>query len=645
MMKRLFATVSAKIPKAMIAAVLLGLAVHVADVISEEDQVGAPNASNALIANFSQNSDTKSRTVPDRVLVKVKGTSIQSRFGGPVAFSKAQAISAADSTIRSSGLKLGALSDGQALRALDDEGTTLAVAIDTEQESVASAVERLSKHPDIEWAQPDYIYQKFAVPNDTEYSKLWGLKNSGQTISIQHRFHSRYRVSVGTSGRDMGLETAWDKLTDCSSIVVAVLDTGINLQHLDLVDNLWDDGMGNNGYDFVNMDATPDDDHGHGTHVAGTIGARGNNAMGTTGVCWRVKLMAVKVLDEDGSGTTSGIIQGINYARANGADIINMSLGGSGPPDSAFQTAVQNASNDDILLVVAAGNSGTDAGNTYPCAFQVTNLICVGAVDQNFAVADFSNRSTSVVHIGAPGTNIVSSVLGSITDQLISTDPTNWTVNGDWNSTAAAYMQSPANYDGTSVKSTRLSSNSIYRSFDFTGAARAYGTFTFALSVDPTDLFAVLSSSAAATNPSSDGTALVLRAYTGSAASLTRTFEIANCRRSQCSLGFDLSTSDDDDLLYGVRITELRVFTYNRGTSGSDTYNGTSMASPHVAGLAALVKAYNPTFTASEVRAAILNTGTRLAGLTAHFQKGSVVNAPSALKHIPKPAAPAVALQ
>lgn len=594
------------------------------------------------IAGHSSNSP---RNAPDRVLVQMKQTSIQSRLGGSNVFSKAQAVHSAESMLRASGLKVGALSTGQSLRALNEDGTMLVVAIDTNEETVASALQRLNSNPDVAWAQPDYIYQKFAVPNDASYGSLWGLKNTGQSIPLQHRFHNRYRVAVGTAGRDMGLETAWDKLTDCSAVVVAVLDTGINLQHLDLVDNLWDDGMGNHGYDFINMDNNPDDDEGHGTHVAGTIGARGNNATGTTGVCWRVKLMAVKVLDEDGYGTTSSIIQGINYARTNGADIINMSLGGTGTPDGAYRTAMETASDNDILFVVAAGNSGTNAGSTYPCAFQVTNIICVGAVDQNFAIADFSNFSTSVVHLGAPGTNIVSSTLGPITDQLISTDPTTWTVVGDWNNSAAAVLQSPANYDGTSVKSGRLTFNSIYRSFDFTNVVRAYGTLNFAISVDPTDSFSILSSAAAATNPSADNNADLIRSYSGTASNATVTFEIPGCRLSQCSLGFDLSTNDDDNLLYGVRITQLRILAYGRGTSGNETYNGTSMATPHVAGLAALVKAHNPAFTATEVRAAIINTGTRIPGLSSYFQKGSVAHAPSALKYIPKPSAPVVAVQ
>lgn len=621
-------------------AALTTLALFAADVSSEDSQfVRSSTGAN------SKSASSPPKSAPDRILVQMKTSGIQSRLGHAGSFSKAQALSAADSAIRASGLKLGALSDGHAIRALTDEGTTLAVAIDPNQETVESAIARLSQNPEVEWAQPDYVYQKFAVPNDTNYGKLWGLKNSGQVIDVQHRFHNRYRISVGTAGRDMGMETAWDKITDCSSVVVAVLDTGINLQHLDLVDNLWDDGMGNHGYDFINMDADPDDDEGHGTHVAGTIGARGNNAIGTTGVCWRVKLMAVKVLDADGIGYSSSIVQGLNYARTNGADVINMSLGGTGTPDAAYRTAIENVSNNDILLVVAAGNSNANAGATYPCAFQVSNLICVGAVDQNFSRADFSNYSTTYVHIGAPGTNILSSALGTISDQVISTDSTNWTVVGDWNSTPSVQLQSPATYDGTSVRSVRNSSNSIYRSFDFTNAARAYATFTFSISVDATDLFAVLSSNSSGTNPSADAGAEVLGAASGTAAGITRSLEIFNCRRSQCSLGFDLTTNDDDNLLYGVRITSLRIFSYEVGTSGHDTYNGTSMASPHVAGLAAMVKAYNPTFTAAEVRAAILNTGTRNANLTSYFQKGSVVNAPNALKYIPKPEAPVVAVQ
>lgn len=591
---------------------------------------------------LSSNQPDRSSHAPDRILIRMRDSTVSALAKGGSAPSQKQVMASAALSLNSTGLKLGTFANGQALRALDSSGQTLAVAIDPTMESVESAIARVSQHPDVALAQPDYRYRRFAVPNDTEYGLLWGLKNTGQTIPVQHSRHSRYGSGLGTAGRDMSLESAWDKITDCSTVVVAVIDTGINLQHTDLVDNLWDDGMGNHGYDFVNDDNDPDDDEGHGTHVAGTIGARGNNASGTTGICWQVKLMAVKVLDADGSGFTSDIVAGVNYAAANGAHIINMSLGGT-TLDTTFRTAVQNASNDDILIVVAAGNSGVNASTTYPCAFQVDNLICVGAVDQRYAKATFSNYSNTIVHIGAPGTNIASAALGAITTDTVSLT-TGWTANGDW--ATPANIQAPANFDGTTNRYSRNLVSTIYQTFDLTNVAKSFGSVTFQSSLEsPSDTFEIHATGTANVDPSTDAFGINYASYSGTSAATTHRFEIINCRVSQCSIGFRLESGDDDNQLYGVRISSIFLVKYLRGTTGYDTLNGTSMASPHVAGLAALVKAYNPTFTTAEIRDAILKTGTRITSLGSLFREGSVANAANALKFIPKPAAPSVAVQ
>jgi thermitase len=587
----------------------------------------------------------KPNHAPDRILVKMRTTNFSKQMTVDPVLGRKMAVEAAAAKIQSTGMKLGSFTNGKSFRPLDSEGRNLSVAIDLEKETVESAIARVSQHPDVEYAQPDFIYRNFAVPNDSQYELLWGLKNTGQTIPVQHLQHSRYSVSSGTSGRDMSLESAWDKVTDCSTVVVAVIDTGINLQHSDLADNLWNDGTGAHGYDFVNEDNDPQDDEGHGTHVAGTIGARGNNSSGTTGICWRAKLMAVKVLDADGTGLTSDIIEGVNYAVAKGAHIINMSLGG-GSFDASFKLAVKSASDANVLVVVAAGNSGVNAGSTYPCAFEVENLICVGAVDQKYSIASFSNYSPTLVHIGAPGTNIVSATLGPIVTETMTLD-SGWSMTGEWGASATTptYLQIPQNYDGSTKYYSKNKSSALFRTFTFFTTLKAYFTFTYnSALVSPSDLLEVYLSNASITDPSLTAENLIA-SYSGIASSKTRTLELADCGLSYCTVGFLLKSNDDDKQSFGVQITDVSLVKYQSGTSGYDTLNGTSMAAPHVAGLAALIKSYNPNFTTSEIREAILKSGTKISSLKSYFREGSVANAADALKYLPKPAAPAVAIQ
>ena len=240
---------------------------------------------------------------------------------------------------------------------------------------------------------------------------MWGLHNTGQT--------------GGTSDADIDAPEAWDISTGSVSVVIAVVDSGVDYTHPDLDANIWvntgetscTDGIDNDGngyiddcrgWDFVNNDNNPMDDNDHGTHVSGTIAAEGNNGIGVTGVNWTAKIMPLKFLNKKGSGTTADAIEAILYANANGAHVINNSWGGG-----AFSQALKDAIDASPAVVVcAAGNDGVDNDATphYPSSYTSVNLLSVAATDDTDILATFSNYGVTSVDLGAPGVSIYSTI-------------------------------------------------------------------------------------------------------------------------------------------------------------------------------------------------------------------------------------------
>ena len=283
--------------------------------------------------------------------------------------------------------------------------------------------------PGVVAAEPNYRVSISATvtPDDPSLSSLWGLNNTGQ--------------SGGTVDVDIDAPEAWAIVTGDPSVVVAVVDTGIDYTHPDLAANMWtnalefagapgvdDDGNGYvddiYGYDFVNDDGDPMDDHSHGTHVAGTIGAVGDNGVGVVGVNWSVQLMGLKFLDSDGEGLTSDAIEAIDYAtmmkESYGVNVVatNNSWGGGGF-SSQLRDAIAGSGAADIIFVAAAGNGGGDhVGDDndtfphYPSSYDLDNIIAVAATDHNDARASFSNYGATTVDLAAPGVGIWSTVNG-----------------------------------------------------------------------------------------------------------------------------------------------------------------------------------------------------------------------------------------
>jgi subtilisin family serine protease len=225
----------------------------------------------------------------------------------------------------------------------------------------------------------------------------------------------------------MGIDSAWRQTTG-ADVTVAIIDSGVDLGHPDLAPNLWtnpgeitangvdDDGNGYvddvHGYDFVDNDGTPQDANGHGTHVAGILGARGDNGIGGAGVAWQAGLMAIRVLDGQARGTTAAVASGIRYAVDNGARIVNLSLAGpTSTPD--LQEAVRYARGRGVLIVVAVGNDGVDLTNspTYPAAYGEDNVLGIAATTRDGGLSTVSDYGPGA-DIGAPGEQILSTALG-----------------------------------------------------------------------------------------------------------------------------------------------------------------------------------------------------------------------------------------
>lgn len=516
-------------------------------------------------------------------------------------------------------------------------------------ESVEEALAAYAADPDVEHAQPNFLYRIAAEPNDPLFPQLWGLRNTGQQVLgtyVQQGgalYGGAPGSNPGTPGADMDLVSAWDHVTDCSSVVVAVVDSGIHYDHQDLAANMWDgsaSGVPLHGKDFVgDGDDDPMDVHGHGTHVAGIIGATGNDGVRSTGICWRASLMAVRVLDAGGTGTSASVVQGIGFAILHGARVINLSLGSS-EFDLAFSDAIVAAQEADVVVVVAAGNNGenNDGAPVYPCSFGHPNLICVAALDQDYQLASFSNYGATSVDVGAPGTNILSTWAGTsalVTDPLTS----GWLANalGYWDHGSDGvrnYLVNPPGYPSGTYASN--ANARIWKSFNIAGADGAAVELGVAVNVRAGDhlLFAHRS---AGGDPFAGGT--ILASITDEATFpylVPLSLDISRCASATCSFGFQLQ-SDATGSDRGVAIAPFRIRTLTANTTSYNTVAGTSMAAPAVAGLAAMVRTYTPGYDAVDVVEAIKAAGRPIPALAGRTTSGRAADAMATLAHIRPP--------
>ena len=292
--------------------------------------------------------------------------------------------------------------------------------------TTAELMAELKADPSVESVEPDYLRWVSSVPNDTRFTDMWGLQNAGQSVNS----------TTGTSGDDVKFVSAWNLArTPGNEIVVGVIDSGVNFFHPDLINNMWTNAgetQGNNhdddsngyaddyyGYDFLGSNSNPYDSGFHGTHVAGTIAASGNNQLGVIGVNSRAKIMALKVSLDGLSISSSATIAAVQYAtmmKGRGVNIVALNASYGGHSSSVAERASISAAGDaGIVFCAAAGNEAFDNDNptasapaTYPASYRLPNMIVVAASDQNDGLATFSTYGATTVDIAAPGVNILS---------------------------------------------------------------------------------------------------------------------------------------------------------------------------------------------------------------------------------------------
>jgi subtilisin family serine protease len=333
--------------------------------------------------------------------------------------------------------------------------------------TVAALISLLSARGDVLYAEPNYVLYAVREPNDPRFPELWGLRNLGQIV----------KGIAGVPGADIGAVPAWDKALGSRNVVVGIVDTGIDYSHPDLAANVWSAPSnftvtvagrtitcpaGTHGFNAIAKNCDPFDDHFHGSHVSGTIGAVADNGVGVAGINWYASMMGLKFLSASGTGALTDAINAIEFAiqakaafPGGGANVRVLSNSWAGGAFSqALLDEITRVNQSDILFVAAAGNSTSDndATPTYPASYAVPNVIAVAATDNQDALASFSNWGATSVHLGAPGVGVLSTIPGGTYDSFSGTSMATPHVSG-----AAALLLSRCTLDTPSLKNLILS--------------------------------------------------------------------------------------------------------------------------------------------------------------------------------------------
>jgi subtilisin family serine protease len=481
---------------------------------------------------------------------------------------------------------------------------------------IAAVKAKLDADPRVEYTSYNYIRHIFSTPDDPLYSQEWGLHNTGQT--------------GGLAGADIRGPESWDITTGSPTVVIAVIDTGVDYRHPDLAQNIWtnpgeipDNGIDDDangfiddyhGWDFGMNDKDPMDVEGHGTHCAGTIGAAGNNAIGVTGVNWKVSIMPLKAVDFHGQFTDSSLIDSINYASMMNASVISASWGGNSN-DAAMKEAIEASG---ALFVAAAGNDGLDNDiiPVYPSGYNSTNVLSVAASDANDSRIPFSNWGKTTVDIAAPGVDILS----TRPDQYMVTNPVfsedfstldRWQNMGkrNWTLNTSSYTSPPS-----SVATGNFTGTTYYLMLKapVTISGMSNPTLQYSLKGllgSDTNYFLVFAST-----DNTSYNALGQTVLTGNPGDW-KNYSSSLIDYSNKPLYLILAVQPNVAVPgTGIWVDDLVIGNGTDPVPRYVTMSGTSMATPHVAGVAGQIKALNPAMSAVEIKNRILSSGDSLPG-------------------------------
>jgi subtilisin family serine protease len=489
-------------------------------------------------------------------------------------------------------------------------------------QSTAELVAALRADPAVAVAEPNYLRRPCAtnlVPNDPDFPLLWGLRNTGQTVE----------GATGTAGVDIAAPAAWALLpAPAMTAIVAILDTGYDGAHPELLGNLWRnpgeipaDGFDNDGngytndyrgYDFATPDADPLDAGDHGTHVAGTIGAAGRNALGGIGVNWRATLMPLKISGDGDFISAAAEIAALEYAilmKQRGANIVAINASYGGNSFSVTESnAIAAAGAAGIVFCAAAGNGdgngngiNTDTSPFYPACYAIPTIVAVAAIDARGQLAPFSNYGTNSTDIAAPGVSIYSTMplnLATWTRQV--------------QAPAKTYAASGLQYAGLTAGVTgTLHDCGLGYPADFPAAVSGQvaliqrGTLTFSEKV---------------ANAAAAG-ARAVALYNSSATAVNGTLQYADAWLPAVMLA-----KNDGNALKALGVVTVTVVNAVSPAAPAQFMDGTSMATPHVAGAVALAAMIYPTDTAAQRLQRVLAAATPVPGLASKVQQGRRLN-------------------